>query len=112
MNRWKLAVCGTALVCLACGSLSVDQAPASKAPSTIATSVGPAIHISPIDHPVVLPQGGGQNLVGTDHVAPLPKSRPPSGETAPPNILPAEPIASSPCSGGNRVKIMCPVAAP
>ena|ERR1700730_6955755 len=116
MNRLKLAVCGIALACLACGSLSVDQAPSSKSvPNTVATGVGVGVPISPIDHPAVLPQGGGQNLVGGEQAAPVPMPRVPSGEEqAPPSgfQFPTQPIVRNPCSGGNNMKIMCPVAAP
>jgi hypothetical protein len=115
MKRLKLAVCGAALACLACGSLSVDQAPTTKVPSTIPTNVGPAIQISPVDHPAVLPQGGGQNLVGGEQAAPVAMPRVPSGEKQPPPPgfqLPAEPIVRLPCSGGTRMQMMCPVAAP
>ena len=116
MNRWKMAVCGTAVMCFACGSLSVDQAPTKSTAASVGVSGGAGLHMSPVDHPVVLPQSGSENIVGVQPEAPKPGHPLPSETIAPPptHLWPG-PVVGDPCSGGGRIKaaeIMCPMAAP
>jgi hypothetical protein len=117
MNRWKMAVCGTALMCFACGSLSVDQAaPVKSTAVSVGVSAGTGVHISPGDHPAMLPQSGSQDLVGGEPAAPKPTHPLPSEMIAPPpaHLWPG-PVVGNPCSGTGGIKaaeIMCPMAAP
>lgn len=112
-----MAVCATAVICFACGSMSVDQATPTKSIAVSAgVSAGAGVHISPIDHPAVLPQSGSEDLVGAQPEAPKPGLPLPSETIAPPpaHLWPG-PVVGNPCSGNGRIKaaeIMCPMAAP
>jgi hypothetical protein len=117
VNRLKMAVCGTALLCFACGSMSVDQAPPMKSTAaSVGVSAGAGVRISPVDHPAVLPQGGSENIVGVEPAASKPGHPVPSETMVPPptHLWPG-PFVGNPCSGNGRIKsaeIMCPMAAP
>ena len=102
-------------MCFACGSMSVDQAAPAK-PTAVSVGVSAGVHMSPVDHPVVLPQSGGENFVGVEPGAPKPNHPLPSETVAPqPTHLWPGPVVGNPCSGNGRIKaaeIMCPMAAP
>jgi hypothetical protein len=111
-----MAVCGAALMCFACGSMSVDQAPPMKSTAaSVGVNAGPGVHRSPVDHPGVLPQSGSENI-GAQPEAPRPNHPLPSETFAPPpaHLWPG-PVVGNPCSGTGGIKsaeIMCPLAAP
>ena len=111
-----MAVCGTALMCFACGSMSVDQAPTKPAAASVGVSAGAGVHLSPVDNPPVLPQSGTENIVGVQPEAPKPGHPLPSETIVPPpTYLWPGPVVGDPCSGNGRIKsaeIMCPMAAP
>jgi hypothetical protein len=117
VNRLKMAVTGTALICFACGSMSVDQATPMKSTAvSVGVSAGAGARLSPVDHPTVLPQSGSDNIIGIDPAAPKPNHPLPSETIAPqPVHLWPGPVVGNPCSGNGRIKaagIMCPMAAP
>jgi hypothetical protein len=112
-----MAVTGTALICFACGSMSVDQATPMKSTAvSVGVSAGAGARLSPVDHPTVLPQSGSDNIIGIDPAAPKPNHPLPSETIAPqPVHLWPGPVVGNPCSGNGRIKaagIMCPMAAP
>jgi hypothetical protein len=112
-----MVVCGTALICFACGSMSADQATPMKSTAvSVGVSAGAGVHMSPVDHPVVLPQSGNEDIVGVQPEAPKPSHPLPTETIAPPpaHLWPG-PVVGNPCSGTGGIKaaeIMCPMAAP
>lgn len=112
-----MAVCGAAVICFACGSMSVDQAAPTKSTAvSVGVSAGAGVHMSAVDHPAVLPQSGSENIGGVEPGAGKPNHPLPSEMIAPqPTQLRPGPVVGDPCGSSGRIKsaeIMCPMAAP
>jgi hypothetical protein len=111
VSRWKLAVCGVAVACIACGSAAVERTSAGTAGQGFGVSSGDQRSMpAQTANPMYLGSTNGASIVkrvGTTKPVP-----PPTGRLAE-RDAPLQPAsANNPCGRTGKPAPSCPVAAP
>jgi hypothetical protein len=111
VSRWKLAVCGVAVACIACGSAVVERTSAGTTGQGFAVSSGDQRSMpAQTANPGYLGSTNGASVikrVGTTRPVPPPPVRLTEREAP---VLPA--AANNPCERAGKPAPGCPVAAP